>query len=90
MILSGERLQDIWRNSELPSRHWREEIFDCDDFAFGQIHSLETSDAAYKLTVSTVYKSAVAKWGDEQFKADVRAHFISTSSASVISKSYAW
>ncbi|KAI0664074.1 Moa, A lectin from the mushroom marasmius Oreades in complex with the trisaccharide Galgalglcnac [Cubamyces menziesii] len=51
LILSRERLQDIWRNSELPSRHWREEIFDCDDFAF-------------------VYKSAVAKWGDEQFKAD--------------------
>ncbi|KAH9903466.1 ricin B-related lectin [Cubamyces lactineus] len=51
LILSRARLQEIWRNSELPSRRWREQIFDCDDFAF-------------------VYKAAVAKWGDEQFKAD--------------------
>ncbi|KAI0324626.1 Moa, A lectin from the mushroom marasmius Oreades in complex with the trisaccharide Galgalglcnac [Cubamyces sp. BRFM 1775] len=51
LILSRARLQEIWRNSGLSGRRWREEIFDCDDFAF-------------------VYKAAVAKWGDDQFKAD--------------------
>ncbi|KAH9903481.1 Moa, A lectin from the mushroom marasmius Oreades in complex with the trisaccharide Galgalglcnac [Cubamyces lactineus] len=34
LILSRAHLQDIWRNSGLSSRKWREEIFDCDDFSF--------------------------------------------------------
>ncbi|KAJ8475454.1 hypothetical protein ONZ51_g6552 [Trametes cubensis] len=34
LILSRERLQEIWRNSGLSSRKWRAEIFDCDDFSF--------------------------------------------------------
>ncbi|KZV64829.1 carbohydrate-binding module family 13 protein [Peniophora sp. CONT] len=34
LILSQARYQEIWRNSGLQSRRWREEVFDCDDFSF--------------------------------------------------------
>ncbi|KAL7282828.1 hypothetical protein ACG7TL_002241 [Trametes sanguinea] len=34
LILSRQHLEDIWHESGLPSRKWREEIFDCDDFSF--------------------------------------------------------
>ena len=37
------------------------------------MHRAKESDTASKLTVPTAYKAAVAKWGYEQFKADVRA-----------------
>ena len=36
LILSRERLQEIWRTSGLQSRKWRSEIFDCDNFSFGK------------------------------------------------------
>ena len=74
LTLDRERLQAIWRNSGLISRKWRSAIFDADDFAYSSLHAASLSVVPnVALTLSLLaYKAEVAKWGDEQFRADVR------------------